>query len=82
MSCHSTIRDAWSYSPYGNPMQAFSHLLSRTHFKINSWRRSGLNDIDSALINTKANISALELSDLSTGSQSLLLDQYARLVAL
>lgn len=37
-------------------MQALSHLLSRTCFKINSWRHLGLNPIDYAIIKTESDI--------------------------
>lgn len=82
LGCHNVVRDTWNFSPHGNPMHAFFHLLSRTRYKLISWHSSSINNIDSNLKTTENNISNLELSDLNPNSQIALMDHYAKLSAL
>ncbi|XP_039123479.1 uncharacterized protein LOC120260105 [Dioscorea cayenensis subsp. rotundata] len=82
IGCHNAVRDAWGLSPHGNPMQAFTHLLSRTRYNLCGWRYSGFNKVESALINLDNDINNLENSDFNTISQFLLMDRYANLSAL
>lgn len=82
LECHTVVREAWLCSPHGNPMQAFSHLLSHTRFKLNQWRWLGVNKVESALIDIEAAISLLEFFNSSSSSQSLLIEHYAKLAAL
>lgn len=42
IGCLEAVREAWSFSPNGNPMHIFSHLISRTRRNILSWKRLGL----------------------------------------
>lgn len=63
---------------HGNPMQAFSQLFSRTCFKLNSWCWRAVNKVESALIDTEAYISNLELSDYNFNSHFLLIKQYTK----
>lgn len=79
---HSVINEAWGLSLHGNPMQVFTHLLSRSRFKLNAWSRSGLCSIDSALARIGLDISALEYLDLFSKSHPLLLEHYSKLAAL
>lgn len=30
IGCHTAIRNAWNFTPHGNPMHAFLHLISHT----------------------------------------------------
>lgn len=43
IGCHDAVREAWTKHFHGNPMHAFSHLLSCTRSKLSVWRRSGVN---------------------------------------
>lgn len=79
---HSVINEAWGLSLHGNPIQVFTHLLSRSRFKLNAWSRSGLCSIDSALARIGLDISALEYLDLFSKSHPLLLEHYSKLAAL
>lgn len=64
-------------------MHAFSHLLFHSRIKINYWKLSGLNPLDSALINTEASIFSLECIEfLDLNSHSHLMDCYAKYTAL
>lgn len=82
VGCYDAVRDAWNCDPHGNPMHAFSHLLSRSCHKLREWHRTGVNRADSDMINIKAEISHLENSDFNLISQSLLFDHYVNLSTL
>lgn len=55
------IREAWNFSPHSNPMQAFSHLLSRARHRLLDWKSKGCHNIDSRISNLEASI--LEAED-------------------
>lgn len=57
-------------------------MLSRTCSNIRNWCRSGVNNVESAIINLEADISNIESSDFTSAAHSLLLDKYAKLTAL
>lgn len=62
--CHEAVRAAWSCSPNGNPMHAFSHFISRTRSNIISWKRFGLCPLDSDIKHTEVAIAYLETADI------------------
>lgn len=83
IGCHEAVKTAWSCLPNGNPMHAFSHLISRTRYNINAWKLVGLSPLDSESNNTEAVITTLEYSD-STCFEELneLSDLYAKFASL
>ncbi|XP_039130894.1 uncharacterized protein LOC120267295 [Dioscorea cayenensis subsp. rotundata] len=82
IGCHDAIHDAWNCHPHGNPLQAFSHLLSRACYNLSNWHRSGINSLEADLASSEITISNLEKSDFNSISQSFLMDQYANLASL
>lgn len=82
IDCHNAVKDAWNFMPHDNPLQACTHLLSRTQIKINSWRSSWVSSIDKALASTEQEISLLEMTDATSNSNSLLMDLYGKFAAL
>lgn len=60
-------------------MQAFLHLISRIHFKINCCHSNGVNSLDTAIMNIENGICTLELSDPFYDSHTLLMEHYAKL---
>lgn len=79
---HNVVCDAWNCNPHGNPMHAFSHLLSCTCSNLLKWRRQGINKAESDLMNIEAEISNLENSYFNLISQFLLMDHYTNLSTL
>lgn len=47
IGCHLAVKRAWDCFPHDNPMQALSHLITRTRSAIKRWKASGLNSLDS-----------------------------------
>lgn len=80
--CHDTVREDFRSPAHGNPLHIFSHLLSYTRFKLNSWKHIGVNSLDFALKQTETTISNLENMDDNIVSQTNLSVQYARLAAI
>lgn len=74
VGCHNAVRDAWSCVPRGNPMHAFTHLLSHSRFNLRKWHRNGVNKAESNIINIEAEIGHLENSDFNLLYQSLLME--------
>lgn len=46
IGCHLAVKRAWDCFPHDNPMQALSHLITRTRSAIKRWKASGLNSLD------------------------------------
>ncbi|XP_039118690.1 uncharacterized protein LOC120254702 [Dioscorea cayenensis subsp. rotundata] len=82
LGCFEAVREAFNFTPHGNPMHAFSHLLLRTHNRLKSWSINGVNDVESAIIHTENLIQNLECSDADIGSHQVLMELYAKLSAL
>lgn len=59
----NAVKNAWNFSPYGNPMHVFSHLLYSTCSKLRIWSSSGIDNLESAITRMEAEINSLELSD-------------------
>lgn len=59
IGCINAVKDAWNFTPHGNPM----HALSHTRIKVNLWRCARLNSLDFAIQSTEADILALEGTD-------------------
>lgn len=73
---HIAIRKIWNSSPNGNPMHA-------SHTSIKNWCRSGLNPLDSDIINTENDIASLEISDtFDADTQPHLEELYAKFAVL
>ncbi|XP_039130949.1 uncharacterized protein LOC120267377 [Dioscorea cayenensis subsp. rotundata] len=79
VGCHLAVRRAWEFSPNGNPLHSFTHLLSRSHSNILNWCKTGLTNLDSDIRSIENVISTLELADsLDVESQVHLEEMYAR----
>lgn len=83
VGCHSAVRRAWDFSPNGNPLHSFTHLLSRSRANILNWCKASLTNLVSDIRNTENIISYVELSDsLDVGSQIYLVEMYAKYATL
>lgn len=77
------VKTAWSCSPNGNPMHAFSHFISRTRYNIITWKRNGLSPFDSEINNTETAITTLEYVDVTDPDVfNELSDLYAKFASL
>lgn len=73
------MREAWSFKPHSNPLNAFSHLIARSRVNLINWKKSGLNPIESEIKKTEQAISKVEdLEDLN-GSCTVTLSGLAAL---
>lgn len=63
-------------------MHVFSHLLFRTHSKLNSLSLSGVDNLELAITHTETEISSLKLSDSDPYNYHILMEHYAMLSAL
>ncbi|XP_039141957.1 uncharacterized protein LOC120279156 [Dioscorea cayenensis subsp. rotundata] len=80
--CHSVVFEALRSPVHDSPLHAFSHLLSRTRFKLSNWKSSGLNSVEIALAQTETEINSLEQLDSSTDIQDRLSVLYSKLAAI
>lgn len=86
VGCHEAVRKAWNFLPHSNPMQAFSHLISRTRHLLLEWKANGLHPLDSAIEKLESSIleeeGKDELGDISDLSPNSLTSMYNNLSAL
>lgn len=80
------MREAWTFKPHSNKSHAFSHLIVRTRANLISWKKIGLNSIDSELRKIEHAISEAEvtkdLNNTSTITYTGLTTVYNKLSAL
>lgn len=62
-------------------MQAFSHFLSRSRFRLRAWSRHGINNIESEIKNVESDIQSFDCSDSDLNSP-ILTDLYSKLATL
>lgn len=82
IGCRDAVGSAWNFTPRGNSMHAFSHLLSRSRFFIRRWCRSGVNNIESNILQVESAIQDCESNIHNPISCSQLSDLYSKLEAL
>lgn len=79
IGCINVVKEAWNFSPHGNPMHALLHLFASTRLKVSSWRCAGLNLLDTTIQNVEAVISSLECANSPYFDASLaLMEVYAK----
>lgn len=77
------MRNALNFIAYGNALHTFSHFLSRARIHIKSWKASGLNQLESTIIETEQAISDIKSANNSHSTDhTQLTTLYAKLGAL